>query len=207
VTAESTRVIYTPAEYLMLERAAQTKSEYLNGQIVAMTGASLAHNYITMNLGGLLWQQLRGRACSAWASDLRVRVSHTGLYTYPDVVAACPPFRFEDAEVDTLLNPVVIAEVLSPTTEAYDRGKKFAQYRQLDSLREYVLVAQDEARVERFVRQGDLWVLSEVTGLDAMLTLDAIGCEVRLADIYERVELPGDGQPTVQHDGPPTSDG
>jgi len=186
-----------------MERAAQFKSEYLGGEIVAMSGASRPHNLIAGNLFAELRQHLRGKGCETYVSDMRVQVSRTGLYTYPDVVAACPPIRFEDAEVDTLLNPVVIAEVLSPSTEAYDRGEKFHQYRQLESLREYILVAQDKTRVERFVRQGDLWVLSEVTGLDAILSIETLGCNVRLADIYEGVEPLGDGQPTMLHDEAP----
>ena len=190
MTVEPKRVKYTPAEYLALERAAETKSEYLDGEIVAMTGASRPHNLISGNLFREVSQQLRGDGCEVYINDMRVKVSRTGLYTYPDVVAACPPILFEDAEVDTLLNPVVIVEVRSPSTQAYDRGRKFAQYRLLDSLREYVLIAQDEARIERYVRQGDLWVLSEMRGLDAVLPLGAIGCSVRLADIYERVNLP-----------------
>jgi Uma2 family endonuclease len=202
MTASPERVRYTPAEYLKLERAAETKSEYLNGEIVAMAGASLAHILVTGNIFGELRQLLRGTGCRALANEMRVRVSHTGLYTYPDVVVACPPLLFEDAEVDTLLNPSVIFEVLSPSTELYDRSEKFAQYRRLDSLREYILVAQDKARVERFVRQGDLWVFSEVTGLDAILPLDAIACSIRLTDIYENVEPLGDGQPTLRDADP-----
>jgi Uma2 family endonuclease len=192
MTPSPERVRYTPAEYLNLERASETKSEYLNGQIVAMTGASRPHNLIAGNLFRLVSQQLLNDSCETYMNDMRVLVSRTGLYTYPDVVVACPPIQFEDAEVDTLLNPIVIAEVLSPSTEAYDRGKKFTQYRRLDSLREYVLLAQDEARVERFVRQGDIWVFSEVSGLGAVLSLDTIGCAIALSDLYHRVALQED---------------
>jgi Uma2 family endonuclease len=118
---------------------------------------------------------------------------------------ACPPIRFEDPNVDTLLNPVVVVEVLSPTTEAYDRGDKFAHYRRMDSLREYVLVAQDQMLVERYMREGDHWILSERNAPDDILTLDAIGCAVTLADIYEKVELPGTELPTVPDEPPATS--
>jgi Uma2 family endonuclease len=189
VTTSVTGVTYTPAQYLELERAAETKSEYRAGQIVAMSGASRAHNRIVVNLGGELNRLLRGSPCEVYVADMRVRVSQTGLYTYPDVVVACGDIRFEDDQVDTLLNPVVLIEVLSPSTEAYDRTEKFAHYRRLDSLQEYLLVSQDKVRVERYVRQGEQWVLSELSALDDVLQIDAIDCRVRLADIYERVKL------------------
>jgi Uma2 family endonuclease len=143
--------------------------------------------------------------CESYVGDMRVRVSNTGLYTYPNIVVACPPFDFEDAEVDTLLNPVVIVEVLSPSTEAYDRGEKFRRYRRLESLREYVLVSQDAPRIERYVRQGDFWILSEVSDIGAVLAFEAIDCTVKLADIYDKVQLPDGDQPTVpQDEQPPT---
>lgn len=203
MATDAPRVTYTPAEYLARERLAETKSEYLNGEIIAMSGASRRHNLIVGNLGSELNQQLRRRPCETYIGDMRVRVTATGLYTYPDVVVACPPIEFEDAEVDTLLNPVVIVEVLSPSTEAYDRGARFRQYRRLESLKEYVLVSQDAPRIERYVRQGDLWVLSEVSGLDAELALETIACSVRLADIYDKVQPLGDGQPVAPEDEPP----
>jgi Uma2 family endonuclease len=203
MATDAPRVTYSPAEYLARERVAETKSEYLNGEIVAMTGASRRHKLISLNIGAELRQQLRGNPCETYTGDMRVRVGVTGLYTYPDVVVACPPILTEDAEDDTLLNPVMIAEVVSPAGEAYDRGEKFRQYRRLESLREYVLVAQDAARIERYARQGDVWVLSEVSGLDAVLSLDSIGCAVRLADAYDKVESLGDGQPVAPEDEPP----
>src|SRR5919198_4874617 len=119
---------YTPEEYLALERAARHKSEYVNGRIYALAGASRAHNLIVVNVSAELRAQLRGRPCETYASDMRVKVSQTGLYTYPDVVVVCGEPRFEDAQVDTLLNPTVIIEVLSESTESYDRGEKFAHY-------------------------------------------------------------------------------
>jgi Uma2 family endonuclease len=200
VTAGPAQITYTPDEYLRLERAAETKSEYLHGQIRAMSGASRAHNLITGNIFGELRQHLRGRPCEAYSADMRVRVGQTGLYTYPDVVVACGDILFEDDQVDTLLNPVVVIEVLSPKTEAYDRGEKFAHYRRLNSLQEYLLVAQDQLRVERYVRQGDQWVLSELSTLDDVLQIDAIGCSVRLSDVYERVALPSDATSAVADD-------
>jgi Uma2 family endonuclease len=125
---------------------------------------------------------------------MRVRVNRTGLYTYPDIAVACPPIEFEDDEVDTLLNPLVIIEVLSPSTESYDRSLKFSNYRRLDSLKEYVLVSQGSPNIERYVRQGDTWVFSEVTGLDSVLAFDTIDCRLHLRDIYYQVNLDTDSR-------------
>ncbi|MBI3249262.1 MAG: Uma2 family endonuclease [Deltaproteobacteria bacterium] len=180
---------YTPDHYLALERQAKHRSEYINGSIFAMVGASRQHNLIAGNVFGELRTQLRGRPCEAYINDMRVKVSVTGLYTYPDVAALCGEPYFEDARMDTLLNPNVIVEVLSDSTEAYDRGEKFAHYRRLESLRDYVLIAQNKVRVEHYVRQGDQWVLSEASDLASTVLLSSIGCEVGLRDIYERVEF------------------
>lgn len=133
----------TPAEYLAAERTAAEKSEYINGHVYAMAGASRVHNLIVVNTVSELRTQLRGGRCEAYANDMRVKVERTGIYTYPDVIGLCEEPRFEDENVDTLLNPTVIIEVLSPSTERCDRGEKFAHYRRLESLREYILVAQD----------------------------------------------------------------
>jgi Uma2 family endonuclease len=186
-----TRRRYTPEEYLALERTAEYKNEYVNGRIYAMTGASREHNLIAGNVFGELRTRLRGRACEVYMGDMRVRVSPTGLYTYPDVVALCGEPRFEDSHVDTLLNPTVIVEVLSPSTEAYDRGEKFAHYRRLETLSEYVLVAQDKMRVEHYRRDGEHWVLTEISDPEGVLSLLAVGCEIPLREIYERVEFDG----------------
>jgi len=177
----------TPEEYLALERRSETKSELVNGRIYAMTGASREHNLITANLVRELSTQLRGRPCESYASDMRVKVDETGMYTYPGVVALCGEPAFEDAAVDTLLNPAVIVEVLSPSTESYDRGEKFAHYRRLASLREYVLVAQNRVRVEHYARRGEQWVLTEFSDLAGAFELPSVGCTLRLVDVYERV--------------------
>lgn len=180
--------LVTPQEYLARERRAESKAEYVSGRVYAMTGASREHNLIALNIGRELSIQFRGRPCEAYVSDMRVKVTPTGMYTYPDVVAVCGPPEFEDEAVDTLLNPTVIVEVLSPSTEAYDRGEKFAHYRRLPLLREYVLVAQDRVRVEHYGRRGDNeWVLTEHDALDDTLPLPALDAGLRLADIYERV--------------------
>jgi Uma2 family endonuclease len=179
----------TPAEYLELERKAEIKSEYIDGQMYAMSGASLRHGYVVANLLREISTQLRGKDCRAVTNDLRVKVSPIGMYTYPDLVAFCGEPDLEDEFLDTLLNPTLIAEVLSSSTEAYDRGKKFAHYRRLDTLREYVLVAQDRMDVEQFQREGNRWILSELTTPDSILHLASIDCHIALAAIYERVDL------------------
>jgi Uma2 family endonuclease len=183
----------TPEQYLALERKSPVKHEYYGGEMFAMAGASRVHNLIAGNLHAEIRAQIRGRPCEAYVSDIRVLVSPTWLYTYPDVVAVCGERQFEDSEVDTLLNPNLIVEVLSPSTEAYDRGKKFAHYRRLESLREYVMVAQDQVRVERYTRQGDEWLLTELSRLEDTLRLESVGCAVALSAIYERVEFAADG--------------
>ncbi len=180
----------TPEQYLALERKAQFKSEYCNGFIVAMAGATREHNLIVGNIHGEIRSQLKGRPCEVYKSDMRVRVSATGLYTYPDVVAVCGEPQFEDDESDTLLNPTIIAEILSKSTEAYDRGDKFAQYRQLTSLREYVLISQDKVLVERFTRRETECVLTEYRSLDDRLPLESIGCQIALREIYALIEFP-----------------
>jgi len=182
-----------PEQYLALERKADFKSEYHNGFIVAMAGTSTEHNQIAGNLYRKIGNRFENRPCQVYISDVRVRVSATGLYTYPDVVAVCGEAEFEDDELDTLLNPTMIAEVLSSSTESYDRGDKFAQYRRLPSLREYVLVAQDKVLVERYTRQGDEWPLTEFHSLDDALPLVSIGCEIALREIYALIEFPGEG--------------
>jgi Uma2 family endonuclease len=177
----------TPEQYLAMERHSETRNQFLNGEVFAMTGASREHNLINGNLFSEIHSQLRGRSYEAYANDMRVKVSETGLYTYPDVVVVCGQPQFEDAELDTLLNPTLIAEVLSESTEVYDRGMKFTHYRTLPSFSEYVLVAQKEVHVEHFIRQSDGWLLTETGDLTAVLDLPSIGCRLSLADIYERV--------------------
>jgi Uma2 family endonuclease len=182
----------TPEQYLAMERKASFKSEYYNGFITAMAGTSREHSLIAGNVSGEIREQFKNRSCEVHASDMRVLVSPTGLYTYPDVVAVCGEPRFLDDEVDTLLNPTMIVEVLSPTTESYDRGAKFAHYRRLASLQEYVLIAQDQVRVELYTRQGDGWLLTELSQLDQTLRLSSIDCEVPLREIYAKVRFPED---------------
>jgi Uma2 family endonuclease len=182
---------FTPEQYLELERKADYKSEYLAGQIFAMAGASREHNLIATNVTRELSAQLKGRPCETYGSDMRVKVNPTGLYTYPDAVAVCGRPHFEDEHVDTLLNPTVIIEILSPSTEAYDRGEKAAHYRRLTSLKEYLLIAQDKPRVERYVRQENgSWALWEASGLSDTIHIEAIQCELPLAEVYDRIAFP-----------------
>lgn len=181
----------TPEEYLALERAADTKSEYWQGQTFAMAGASTQHTIIGANTLAELVMRLRGRSCTVHTNDLRVKVTRAGLYTYPDVAVVCGKAEFDDEHEDALLNPTVLIEVLSPTTEAYDRGAKFKMYRTLASLADYLLIAQDKPLIEVFTRQpGDRWLLSTYDGLEAIAAIPSIGCVVRLADVYDKVAWP-----------------
>lgn len=178
------------ADYLAIERSAEFKSEYFNGEIFAMSGASEPHNVIVLNTGAEIRQHLKKRPCKVYANDMRVKVSPTGLYTYPDVVVVCGQAQFDDAHLDTLLNPTILIEVLSDSTEAYDRGRKFEHYRSLESLAEYVLIAQNRPQVEAYRRQpSQQWLLTESRGLEGVLRLHSIECDLALAEIYDKVEL------------------
>jgi Uma2 family endonuclease len=179
-----------PEEYLSLERKAEYKSEYSHGEMFAMSGASREHNPISLNIGSELRAQLRGRPCETYASDMRVRIAPPRRYLYPDVVVVCGDAEFEDESVDTLVNPTVIMEVLSGSTESYDRGTKFGWYRRIESLGEYVLISQDTPHVERFVKHEEGWVLIDAEGMEATLRLESLGCELALAEIYDRVTFP-----------------
>ena len=178
---------YTDEEYLTLERGASYKSEFHNGQIFAMNGASREHNLITVNIARELSVQLKKRNCEAYMNDMRVKAAEASSYHYPDIVVVCGTPQFEDTQVDTLLNPTVLIEVLSPSTEAYDRGGKFAHYRKIATLREYLLVTQDQPRIERYMRQGDVWILTEAVGLEASMALESMDCVLSLREVYDKV--------------------
>ncbi len=183
------------AEYLTVERHSQTKSEYLAGQVFALAGASRAHNRITDNIGGMLYNALRGSGCEFFTSDMRVKVVEASAYFYPDVVIVCGEPQFEDEKEDNLLNPLVIFEVLSESTEPFDRGEKFFAYRRIPSLREYLLVAQDKMRVEHYIRQSDgEWLLREYTGADTVIRLESVAVELPLQQVYEGVKVAGTPQ-------------
>ncbi len=179
----------TPEEYLAIERMSETKGEYFAGEVFAMVGASKRHNLISANIIGVLGNQLLDRPCNVYPSDMRVKVSATGKYTYPDVVVACAEESFDDRENDTLLNPVLIVEVLSESTEAYDRGKKFEQYQYIESLTEYLLITQEPYRIEQYVRQNSReWRYTEYHSADDVVRIDVIGCEMGFKDVYAKVE-------------------
>jgi Uma2 family endonuclease len=180
----------TPQEYLELERQADCKSEYYAGCMYAMAGGREAHNLIVGNLVGELRHAFKGRPCKVYPSDMRVKATATGLYTYPDVSALCSPARFEDEVGDTLLNPSLLVEVLSESTERYDRGDKFEHYRRIASVTDYVLVAQDRMHIEHFVRQVDgQWLMTELSEPLEVLTVQNLDCRVTLTEIYDKVEL------------------
>ena len=181
---------FTPQEYLARERAADHKSEYVSGEIFAMAGTSYKHTIIVSNLLREIGRQLRGGPCRAVANDLRVSVQATGAYVYPDVVIVCGQPQFGDEYLDTLLNPTALIEVLSDSTEAFDRGGKFAHYRRLASLQEYVLITQSVMRVEHFVREGDRWVLSELNQPEAVLVLASVSAFLPVAEVYDGIEFP-----------------
>lgn len=180
--------------YLALERASAQRHEWVDGIIVQMAGASYAHNVLVANLIAALDAAFRGTdppdgpsRCRPLGSDMRIKVEATGMYAYPDVLVICDAPAFEDERADTLLNPVAIFEVLSPSTEAFDRGEKFAHYRRLPSLKDYVLVAQDRPRLEHYRRTGDSWLLHEIDGLDGHLAIASAQGEVRMAALYAGV--------------------
>ena len=178
----------SPQEYLAAERASEIKHEYYAGERYAMAGASERHNMIAINIGASLHSQLRRRACNVYPSDMRVKVNALGFYTYPDISVVCGAPQFEEQRRDTLLNPTLLIEVLLPSTENYDRGRKFQMYRTLTALAEYLLVAQDGIHIEHYTRQPDgRWVLFESDQPDAVFQLAAIDCTLSAADVYEKV--------------------
>lgn len=186
------RTYLTPEEYIAAERKATLKSEYLSGEIVAMSGASNEHNLITMNTANGLYNQVTERGCRVYASDMRVGIGEGASYFYPDIAVTCDRPRFEDDVFDILTNPQVVVEVLSDSTANYDRGEKFRRYRQLESLQEYILISQDQVHVEHYLRRGKHWVLSEFSALENVLPLTSIEAELSLRQIYRFVEFETD---------------
>lgn len=190
MTVAKFRPYITEEEYLILDRASTTKHEYFNGRIYAMTGAKEPHNLINGNTLASLHSQLRRKPCRIYASDMRVKVTKTGLNTFPDIVIICGQPELTDSTRDTATNPVVIIEILSDSTERYDRGMKFQNYRTLDTLRDYILIAQDHPHIEHFSRQdGGVWVLHEATGDTDTINILSIECTLSVEDVYEKVEF------------------
>jgi Uma2 family endonuclease len=181
----------TEEQYLAIERAAEFKSEFLDGEMFAMSGVSMRHSALERNILGELYNALRGRECEVFPSNLRVRVS-SRMYTYPDISVVCGKPVLADEHQDNLLNPAVIFEILSPSTEKYDRGVKFQHYRTIESLREYILVDQSQVRIECYSRQpGNTWTLRDYQRLEEELVIDSVGVSIPLSRIYDRVELSG----------------
>lgn len=180
----------TEQEYIQFERASIGKHEYFDGQIYAMTGASRIHNLIAGNTLAMLHRQLRKKPCEIFPSDMRVKVTRTGLYTYPDLVIICGKPEFTDDTLDTLINPLVLIEILSPSTERYDRGMKAQNYRTIGTLQDYILIAQDQYHVEHYARQDTgQWLLQEAIGRESALTIRSIESTLALGDVYEKVAM------------------
>lgn len=172
-----------------MERESEFKSEYRNGQIFAMPRANRQHNLINGNILYGFHRQLLERTDEVYTNNMRVKVSDSGLYTYPDVVVVCDEPCFEDGYFDTLLNPTVIVEVLSPSTETYDRKGKFLSYQTLESLQEYILVSQFDVHVEQYIRQDDEWHLMEFRSLDEIIQIGSIECQLAVRSIYTKVKF------------------
>jgi Uma2 family endonuclease len=203
-------VSYSIAEYLALERESEERHEYLDGEIYEMAGESPEHGAVCTNIGGQLYTQLRGRDCQVFSKDIKVRSEPTpkrgyttkGLFSYPDLLVVCGELKFHDERRDVLLNPAVIIEVLSPTTEAFDRGEKWSRYQTwLPELSDYVLVSQSKPQIEHFHRQSSgEWLYSLVKELESSLHLTSINCTLQLADVYDRIVFPVEAPEELSED-------
>jgi Uma2 family endonuclease len=184
------KIRISPQEYLCRERASEFKSEFLDGEIFAMSGGTPRHSLIKANVICELCNRLKGHPCTAYDSDLRVKVEATGLYAYPDASVICGPLEYDDERSDTVLNPTLLVEVLSPSTEAFDRGKKLNHYRRIESLQEYLLISQDEPRIQRYLRNADnTWTLTDAADLAECLHLPSLGIELSLGEVYAKVDF------------------
>ena len=179
----------TAEEYLTIERAAEFRSEFHDGQMFAMAGGTRKHSRVGGNCYGALYTRLKGKPCQPYNSDMRILVEATGLYTYPDISVVCGPWKAAPNASDCLVNPTVIIEVLSPSTSDYDRGKKFWNYRQIPSLTDYILVSTEEILVEHYTRQdAGQWLLTTVEGMEASLVIDSLQISIPLSDLFEDLE-------------------
>ena len=185
----SAQTLFSPQDYLIAERKATIKSEYLSGEILTMPGASLTHAFITGDIDTELNIQLRGKDCEVVTNDVRVKTSPKIAYFYPNVIVFCGEPQFEDNSHDTLLNPVLIIEVLSPSTEKYDKGEKFEYYQQIQTLKEYILVSQDKVHVEHYKLNNTVWNLKTFNSFQDVLIFSSIGCKLSLMDIYTRIDF------------------
>ncbi|NER22388.1 MAG: Uma2 family endonuclease [Symploca sp. SIO1C2] len=182
--------IYTPEEYLELEIASETRSEYCNGAIIPMTGGTPDHNELAINLAALLKSALRGKPYRTFATDQRLWISERNLYTYPDVMVIKKPLQLQTGRTDTVMNPCFIAEILSKSTQDYDHGDKFAAYRTIESFHEYLLIDQYNIRVEHYVKTAaNQWLLSEYTDTSTILSLSTFDAQISIVDLYENIEI------------------
>ncbi len=180
----------TTEQYFALEEQAESKHEYYRGAVYAMTGGTARHNLIVANVIALLHGQLRGTPCRVFPSDLRLKIEQTGLYTYPDISVICGAIYFSDGRQDTVTNPILLIEVLSPSTENYDRGKKFEQYRTIETLQEYIVIAQDRVHVEHYIRQDDhRWLLVDFFAVAQVVQARAINCTLPVDLVYEYISF------------------
>jgi len=190
--AVSATRLYTAEEYLALEVASDVRSEFRDGEIVKMTGGTPAHNEISRMFVFLLTAALRKQPYSIFVTDQRLWIPQVNLYTYPDVMITPRPPELKRDRKDTVMNPILLAEMLSSSTEAYDRGDKFTHYRTIESFQEYVLVEQYRPHVEHYVKQGDNeWLFTDYSGLESSFKLATVGVEIALVDLYEAVEFDG----------------
>jgi Uma2 family endonuclease len=188
--ATQTIAYVTPDEYLAAERLSETRSEYLDGVVCSMTGASINHIRIVAGLTAELISQMRGRPCDVLPNEMKVRLHESRKFFYPDVTVVCGEHQFHDDRRDIILNPVLVIEVLSPSTEAFDRGTKFQAYQTIESLKEYVLVAQDSPTIEQYVRQDDgRWAYTAVKGLESSIVLPSVECTLNLSAVYDKVDF------------------
>jgi Uma2 family endonuclease len=190
MSLQRTLAVFTAEQYLGLERHSEIRHEFLDGIVYAMSGGSRAHSHICYNLAGITYRELSDSPCTGYSSDMKVRAGDASLYAYPDLTVVCGEPILHDDQGDVLLNPVVVFEVLSRSTEAYDRGEKFERYKTIETLTDYVLVSQDRPRLEHFSRQADgTWSREELGGLESSLTLASVNCRLPLAEVYDRIEF------------------
>ena len=185
-----TKTYYSPEEYLELETAAEYRSEYLNGQIIPMAGGKPNHNQLAINLTSAINYNIRKKPYRVFISDMRLSIRDRSLYTYPDVMVVETPLVFAENRQDTITNPIVIAEILSDSTEKYDRGDKFRMYRTIPSFKEYLLISQTEMQVEKFTKNdANQWIFSEYSGRDGNISFDSFEFEMELDELYDRLDL------------------
>ncbi|MGI9036044.1 MAG: Uma2 family endonuclease [Pyrinomonadaceae bacterium] len=186
-----THPVFSVADYLNFERVQTERHEFLDGSVYAMAGESPNHSTICFNLAGIIHNQLRGKRCRGFSPNMKIATNEKGLYSYPDLAVVCGQPTFYDAKRDVITNPTVIFEVLSPSTENYDRGEKFLRHtNQIESLEDYILISQDQPLIEHYSKQENGgWGKTEIEGLETVLKIDSIECEIYLGELYDLVEF------------------